>query len=185
MPDLNKIKGPVTVKELGRLGITPMMIQSLVIANELLPVGRGVYQRSSEDLSDENAFRAATKRIKGKSAVCLLSALALYNLVDEIPKQTWLLVDSGKRTYQKDIRLFRSRNPKWNVGIIKEDGYWITNKERTIVDSILNEKKLGLLGISALKRAIAQKETTLARVMDMAIALKVRDRIYPYIKVLA
>ncbi len=182
--DFSFIKGPITTKELGRMGITPTRIQSLVKAEHLLRLGRGVYQLPEEDLSDENIYRAATKRIKGKSAVCLLSALAHYNLIDEIPKQTWLLVNTTRRTYLKDIRLFRSHNPNWKIGIETADGYRITTLERTIVDSIVYKSKLGNLGLVALRKALRERLSTGHKVLEMARLLKVEDRIIPFIEAL-
>lgn len=175
---------PVTAKELEKQGVSRNDLQSLLKSEKILRVGRGVYQLPSAELSDENQFRAATKRIKGPSAVCLLSALAFYNLTDEIPKKVWLIVDANRKSYQKDIRLFRSHKPQWKVGIREAQGYRITTIERTIVDCIAYQPKLGSLGIEALKRALKDKQTTASKVMEMAEQLKVAKRILPYLQVL-
>jgi len=178
-------KEPVTAKELEKKGISRNELRRLVRTDEILRVGRGVYQLATADFGDESQFQAASKRIRGRSAVCLLSALAFYNLTDEIPKQVWLLVDANRRSSLKDIRLFRSHKPRWKVGLQEAEGYRITNVERTIVDCITYEHKMGNLGIDALKRAILEKKTTAGRVMDMAVLLKVADRILPFIRMLA
>lgn len=182
---LDKIgDAPVTRKELERLGISRNALTSLIKEDKLLRVGRGVYQLPSVELDNESLFRGATKRIKGRSAVCLISALSHYNLTDEIPKQTWLLVGVNGRTYQKDIRLYRSRNPNWTIGIIKGDGYQITSLERTIVDAILLKKKFGNLGIEALKVALKENLTTASNIMDMASNLDADELVLPYLQAL-
>jgi Recombinase len=65
------------------------------------------------------------------SAICLISALPFYHLTDVIPKKTWVLGNANKITTQKDIRLWRRRNPNWNVGIKPIDGLAITSVDRT------------------------------------------------------
>ncbi|HPI41768.1 MAG TPA: AbiEi antitoxin N-terminal domain-containing protein, partial [Pseudobdellovibrionaceae bacterium] len=82
--NIDKIgNSPITRKELERLGISRNALESLIKENKLLRVGRGVYQLPSVELDNESLYRAATKRIKGRSAVCLMSALSHYNLTDE------------------------------------------------------------------------------------------------------
>lgn len=183
--NLNKIGiSPITRKELERLGVSRNALESLIKEDKLLRVGRGVYQLPSVELDNECLYRSATKRIKGRSAVCLMSALSYYNLTDEISKQTWLLVDANGRFYHKDIRLDCSRNPNWKIGIIKADGYQITTLERTIVDAIILKKKFGNLGIEALKKALKEKLSTTNRIMDLASKLEVDEVVLPYLQAL-
>lgn len=185
-PRLPKFEAmPFTTKDLKRLGLEPSDLRRLLRQGEVLRVGRGVYQATNSDLDEENQFRAATKRIRGSSAICLLSALSFYNLTDEIPRKVWLMVEANRRSYQQDIRLFRTRNPKWHVGIDGADGYRITNIERTIVECLANQTKLGDLGIVALKRATKDKKTTFNKVVEMATKLDVYHRIFPYIQALS
>jgi predicted transcriptional regulator of viral defense system len=184
--NLHKIGNtPITSKELERLGISRAAIKALTKEDKLLRVGRGVYQLPSVELDHESLYRAATKRIKGQSAVCLMSALSHYNLTDEIPKQTWLLVNIDRRSIHKDIRLYRSNNPRWKIGIEKVDGYKITSLERTIVDAIILKKKFGNLGIEALKKALKEKLTTASKIMDMAAKLGADERVLPYLQALS
>ena len=183
--NLNKIgDSPITRKDLERLGISRNVLEALIKEDKLLRIGRGVYQLPNLDLDNESLYRAAIKRIKGKSAVCLMSALSQYNLTDEIPKQTWLLVNADGRSYHKDIRLYRSRNPNWKIGILKADGYQITSLERTIVDAIKLKKKFGNLGIEALKKALKEKLTTASKIMDMATKLDADELVLPYLQAL-
>jgi predicted transcriptional regulator of viral defense system len=183
--DLQKIgNAPITSKELERIGLSRSKIRLLTQEGTLLRIGRGVYQLPSVELDNESLYRAATKRIKGPSAVCLLSALSHYNLTDEIPKQTWLLVNIDSRSIHKDIRLYRSNNPHWKIGIVKADGYKITSLERTIVDALILKKKFGNLGIEALKRALKEKLTTASKIMDMAAKLNSDDLVLPYLQAL-
>ncbi len=70
--------------------------------------------------------------------VCLLSALAFYELTDEIPRQHWIAVPHGttapKRLHTKFIRFRDMQLGKTKLKIGKEE-IQIFNRERTIVDS--------------------------------------------------
>jgi predicted transcriptional regulator of viral defense system len=176
--------GPATAKELEGQGLSRNELERLLADGEIVRLGRGVYQLASADIGDENQFRAATKRIRGQSSVCTLSALAYYNLTDEIPKQVWLMVDAGRKSSLKDVRLFRTRKPHWNIGIEAADGFKITTVERTIVDCLSYQHKFGNLGVDALKRALKDKKTNLSKIVDMAERLGVGHKIAPFIRVL-
>jgi predicted transcriptional regulator of viral defense system len=173
-----------TPHDLRDLGISRYYLELLVQSGEVQNPHRGIFCLAGVDLSQEAQFRSATIRIGGPSAVCLLSALVHYNLIVEIPRETWLLVPDTKHTAHKDIRLVRSRNPKWKIGIVNEEGYRITNIERSIVDT-LALKKTTQIGIQALKSALKDEKTTLDKILKSAKALKVDHRVMSYIEALA
>jgi predicted transcriptional regulator of viral defense system len=150
---------PFSPKDINGLGITQAQLIQLLHNESIHRLSRGVYVLSGADLSDEAQFRAATMRIDGPSAVCLVSALAYYGITDHIPKKVWLLVPEDKHSAHKDLRLLRSRNPKWKVGIDSHKGYKITNIERSIVDALTTKRALGFsIGVSALKSALQNKK---------------------------
>lgn len=177
---------PFSPDDIKRLGITDFELNQLLGSEAVHRISRGVYVLAGTDLSDEALFRAATMRIDGPSAVCLLSALTFYGITDHIPKKVWLLVPENKHTAHRDIRLLRSRNPQWKIGIEKHKGYSITNIERTIVDSLALKRILSVqVGMSAFKSALNDKKTTLDKVFKMAKALGVDHRVMAYIEALA
>lgn len=176
---------PFSPDDIKRLGITDFELNQLLGAEAVHRISRGVYVLAGTDLSDEALFQAATMRIDGPSAVCLLSALAFYGITDHIPKKVWLLVPENKHTAHKDIRLLRSRSPHWKIGIEKHKGYSITNIERTIVDSLVLKRILSVqIGMSAFKSALSDKKTTLDKVFKMTKALGVDHRVKAYIEAL-
>lgn len=172
---------PFTNKEALDLGVTRLQLSRLVEQSELFRVSRGIYQFPDSDFDQENDFRAATKIIGVKSAVCLISALAFYDLIDEIPKKIWLLVEIDKKTQIESIRLFRSREPNWDTGVLNEDGYMITDINRSIVDSIVQSSEIGDLGLKALKSALKTKKTTGDEIIAMAKKLGSLNKVLPYV----
>lgn len=177
---------PFSPKDIKNLGIAPNELNEFLENESVFRLSRGIYVLAGTDLSDESLFRATSMRIDGPSAVCLVSALAFYGVTDQIPKKIWLLVPENKHTAHKDIRLFRSRNPKWKIGIDSHEDYRITTLERSIVDSLIAKRILGpSLGIRALKNAIQGKKTSLDKILKMATQLGVDHRIMSYIEALS
>lgn len=178
---------PFSANDIRGLGVTESQLKSLLADEQVLRLSRGVYVLPGLDLNDEALFRAASMRIDGPSAVCLLSALAFYGLTDQIPKKVWLLVPEHKHTAHKDIRLLRRHKPQWKVGIVHvAGGYKITSVERSIVDALVFKRIIGVnIGISALKMALAQKKTTLDKILKMAKELHVDHQIINYLEAFA
>ncbi len=177
---------PFSPKDINGLGITQAQVIQLLHNESIHRLSRGVYVLSGADLSDEAQFRAATMRINGPSAICLVSALAFYGITDHIPKKVWLLVPEDKHSAHKDLRLLRSRNPKWKVGIDSHNGYKITNIERSIVDALTTKRVLGFsIGVGALKSALQNKKTSLDKIIKMATQLGVDHRVMSYIEALS
>jgi len=120
------------------------------------------------------------------SSICLLTALEHYHVTDQVPKKIWVLVPEPKRVRSKDLKLIRSRNPQWDVGILKTKNYWITTLERTLVECLIHKQMIGSqVALEAIKQAVAQKKVKLGDLIDMAKNMNVEHRIRPYIEAMA
>jgi predicted transcriptional regulator of viral defense system len=103
-------------------------------------VGRGVYKSTSYEpiveLQWENLALTAATIPKG--AICLISALTIYELTDEIMRECWIAVSNRTKPPKRPhTRIIRMRN--MNLGkerkILGEYKVFIFDRERTIVDS--------------------------------------------------
>jgi predicted transcriptional regulator of viral defense system len=179
-------KKPFTYQQAKQMGITRHYLREILKQGKIERLSRGVYKASSTSTSDDEEFRDATLRIGKPCAICLISALAYYNLTDTIPRKIWVMAPVNKRTLHKDIKVFRTRNPNWSIGVIQQDGFNITSLERTIIDCLVNRNMIGSnIAIEALRLAINEKKTTLKKIIEIAKSLKVYHRIQSYIEVLA
>jgi predicted transcriptional regulator of viral defense system len=178
---------PFSTQEAVDAGISKPTLTRLVAADLLERVSRGVYQLSDvDDGTMEYLYQAATLRCGAPSCICLLSALEHYHLTDEITKQTWMMVPHSKRVQSSQLKLIRSRNPHWNIGIKKRRGYWITTIDRTLIDGIIYKRVLGSeIPLSALKQALTEKKTKLSTFHAMAKQMGVAKRVRAYIEALA
>ena len=118
-----------------------------------------------------------------KGIICLTSALALYNLTEEIPRFHWIAIPNSSRApKRKGGKIIRMRNCK--LGNIKmkfgKETITIFDKERTIVDSF---RFLGReTAIKALKAALklkGQNKINLRKIHHYSE--KLRYNIDPYI----
>ncbi len=163
---------PFSVADAKKHGISRFQLYQLVKKGILERLERGIYRIPAMDIDEEDSFRAATLTVGPVSAICLLSALCYYHLTDEIPHQVWIMVERSKRASQKNLKLIRTARPKWNTGIDRHSGYSITSIERTIIDCLIGYRYLGkMLGIESLKLALAQKKTTLDKIIHTATKL--------------
>jgi predicted transcriptional regulator of viral defense system len=87
----------------------------------------------------------------------LISALALYDLTDEIPRKHWIAIAHGTSVKRnKTIKILRLRNlslgkTQFNLNGVKIP---VFDRERTIIDAF---RILGLeIDIKALKAALSQ-----------------------------
>jgi predicted transcriptional regulator of viral defense system len=167
-------------------GLDMNSLRVLVRQEDVEQLARGIYRMAGQDYNEVDQFKVATLLIGEPSAVCLISALAHYDLTDVITRKIWIMVPHSKRSRRPELKLHRVRSPDWKIGIVKHKGYNITGIERTLVDALYYQRIVGTtIGIEALRRAVRNKKTTLSKVMDMADQLKVLHRILPYIEAMA
>ncbi len=179
-------KKPFSAREAVACGLSKASLTRMVKSGVLDRVSRGVYQLSDRiDGTGEDLYRVAMLRCGTPAAICLLSALEHYHLTDQIAKQVWVLVPEPKRISSKDLKLIRSRDPQWDIGIRKTQGYWITTLERTLIDCLLYRRLIGnQIALESLKQAVAQKKVKLGHIYDTAKKMGVEHRILPYIEAL-
>lgn len=176
---------PFTTSQFKKAGRTPYELRLLLKNGIIEQVARGTYRPVGLDYTEEDRFRIATLQAGPKSAVCLISALSIYGLTDNRHSKVWIMLPREKITRAKDLKIVRPREPQWNIGIEKHEGYSITTVERTIVDCFIYRAKLGsTYGVKALRDAVERKQTTLKKVMEMAIDLGAKQQLIPYIEAL-
>lgn len=172
-------------KEAKALGVHPALLSYYVKTGHLKRVCRGVYQSSGyqnplafqwEDLIE------AVYSVKG-GVVCLISALAIYDLTEEIPRQHWIAVQHGRSIKKhRNLKIMQFRNMELGKTEIKLEGSLVPifDRERTLVDAFrLLSREIAIKG---LKKALAQggkKRIDLVKLQ--AYAKKLRVNILPYL----
>ena len=148
-----------TAKEVRQLGVSIHSLHHYVKAGLIKVIRRGVYQYVHTENSTwqwVDLIEAALGVPKG--IICLVSALAIYEITDEIPRQHWIAVSNSTNVKQsREIRYVRLRNMKLGSTMICLEGVEVPifDQERTILDAFrLLSKEVA---IKALKYALAKK----------------------------
>lgn len=160
--------GPFTLEQAEAIGISHQELSRLVKEDKIQRMERGIYLHPKAKVPREIDFQIACTKFGPKAVVGGLTALFYYNLANQVPQQTWLLVPPEQRTSSKGYRLIRTKTPL-NIGVIEGDGFRIVSIERAIVEGFKLASKIGeRTAIKAARIAIQQKQTTLKKIGVMA-----------------
>ncbi len=129
-----------TCSEAEARGVTSSTLAYYVEAGSLIRLTRGVYRGinspSMEDFRWEDLTVTMSKIKNG--VICLTTALAIYDLTDEIPRQHWIAIPNQTR-HRADSRtkIVRMRDIELGKTTIKINNtkLAIFDRERTIVDA--------------------------------------------------
>ena len=178
-------KPSFTSEEARNKGVHPAVLCHYVKTGRLKRIRRGVYQ--SVDYQNPSAFRwedliEAVYSVKG-GVVCLTSALAIYDITEEIPRQHWIAIRHGTSVKtSRELRIVRYRDMELGKTEIELEGVKVPifDRERTIIDAfrLLSRET----AIKALKAAVAKGgKNRIDFVKLEAYAKKLRFNIAPYL----
>jgi predicted transcriptional regulator of viral defense system len=144
LQDLRRFEGhPFRVREAERAGVPRYEIYRLRDSGELVELARGVYQTVDADPSSTTDLATVSARVPN-GTICLNSALAFWDLTDEIPDRVHVAVPRGAHRPRIDfpptrVHVFAPETfeleREQHVG---EDGgrFWIYSRERTALDAL-------------------------------------------------
>jgi predicted transcriptional regulator of viral defense system len=174
-----------TAKEAKDMGVATAVLSHYVKTGRLERVRRGVYRGTS--YHNPSVFRwedliEAVYSVNG-GVVCLISALAVYDLTEEIPRQHWIAIWHGTSVRTKRmIKILRYRDMELGRTEIELEGVKISifDRERTIIDAfrLLSRET----AIKALRAALARGgKNRIDLVKLQAYARELRFNITPYL----
>ncbi len=163
--------------DLSRLGLSKHRFYAMVRAGELDQIAPGYYLRPGE-LDDTIATWASISLRKPAATICLLSALSLHELTDEIPRETDIALPRGERTLTTRFTPIRwhsfdratfelGRTEHRLPGTDLSIGFY--SAERTIIDTFRLRHEVGTdVANKALKRWLRQRGNAPATVLELA-----------------
>lgn len=171
--------------EARELGISPSLINYYIQKGMIERIDRGIYRSADQDLDIDFKYEDLVLISKSipEGVICLISALTIYELTDEIARAHWIAVPNQTRAPRRSgTRIVRMRNmelgkTKTTIGSVTVQ---IFDIERTILDSF---RYLGVeIGVKALKAALTKSgkdKLDLKKLQKYAKELRVK--IAPYI----
>lgn len=142
------------------LGIHPSRLSYYVKINLIERLGRGVYRGIKSKIKADFQWEDLVLVSKSipNGVVCLISALAVYGLTEEIPRQHWVAVSHAttapKRKMTRVVRMRDIDTGKMNYQIGQET-IAIFDRERAVLDAFRHLSKE--IAIKALKEAARGK----------------------------
>lgn len=130
-----------TTAEARALGISSSLLAYYMKKGEIEKLSRGIYcgnESTRKEVPFEWEDLIATARSIPNGIICLVSALALYELTDEIPRQFWIAIPNEqfapRRPKTKIIRMrdIKTGSVRHKLGSVSIRAF---DKERTIIDS--------------------------------------------------
>jgi predicted transcriptional regulator of viral defense system len=186
-----KYGGTLRTSEALRLGISPRTLYALRDAGVLEPLARGLFRLAGlPPLSNPDLVIVAHKIPQG--VVCLVSALAFYELTTQIPDAVDLALESGStrpRLAFPPTRIFWFSGPAWSQGVEQQelDGtpIRIYGPEKSVADAFKFRRRLGIdLAIEALKAYRQRPGFGVDKLLHYARICRVEQVISPYLEAL-
>lgn len=172
--------GIFTLTQANEIGISQQSLSKLVKQGKIKRVDRGIFLHPEANLDREYDFQIACAKLGPDAVIGGLSALFYYNLAEQVPKQTWVLVPPHKITSNRSYRLIRTQTPL-DKGIIVGNGYKIVSIERAIVEAFKFASKMGeRTAIKACRLAIQKRQTTLKKIGVVAKELGLASYLTKY-----
>lgn len=183
--------GVLRMSEALQSGIHRRELYSMLEAGLIEQLNRGLYRLTDlPPLGNPDLVSVALKVPSG--VICLISALAYYEITTQIPHEVYVALERGMEAPKLDhppLRIFWFSGQAFTLGIQihKIDGVpvRIYSPEKTIADCFKYRNKIGLdTAIEALKLYREKKRFKADDLMKFARACRVEKIIRPYLEAL-
>ena len=189
MKKINRIKSLMskhsfTSADARKLGVHSSVLHYYVKKGIIERIDRGVYRNPNYESGAPFQWEDLIQTILSikNGVICLISALAYWELTEEIPRQFWIAVpNQSKAPVRKNVKIIRMRNFKLGTIKVKVGNatIYIYNRERTIIDAFrLLDKEVA---VKALKFYLNSKKYKPDINKLIAYGKKLRIDINPYI----
>jgi predicted transcriptional regulator of viral defense system len=183
--------GYISAKELNKAGLSSYDILRFIELGYIDRVKRGLYRKSN--VNDEYNEMVEVSKIVPNGFICLLSALAYYELTTYIPSEYQVAVhmDAHKTKLPgyPPIKLYFFSDDRFSTGVsnIKISGSTVNiyDIEKTLCDCIFYRNKIGTdIVKEALDNYIKRKGNNIQRLLEYAEKLRVKSTLKTYLEVL-
>jgi hypothetical protein len=178
---LTDIPATFTTLTARQLGLHPRDLYRLRDEGEVLELSRGVFRRADAPAASMPDLLAVAYRVPA-AIVCCVSALAVYDLTDEIPTAVQIAVPRCQRPPRisyPPAEVFRFATATFALGLstveaAPEEYVRIYSAERTVVDLMRLRGRLGEpLAFAALRRYLLRRDARPGELLSLARALDV------------
>lgn len=168
----------ISRRNIDQIGLSRYRLYTMANNGELEQIAPGYYVQPNM-LDDTTAGLASIALRNPKATLCLLSALSLHDLTDEIPRRTNIALPRGDRTLINrflPVIWHAFARETFDLGrgahhLIDDIQIGLYSPERTLIDLFRLRHEFGTdLAIDALKRWLGRRESSPAKLLDLATA---------------
>lgn len=183
---------PFRVADAIEAGVSSTTLHRLRQNGELVAAGRGVLQLPEGGRGMLSELAVVSTRAPG-ATICLNSALAFWDLTDEIPRRVHIAVPRGAHRPHIDrpptkVHVFNARTYEIDRQCARTDvqePIWIYSPERSVVDAVRMSRWIGQdVAFHALRRYLARPDAKPARLSELARELGGSARLGPALEAL-
>ena len=184
-------RGLRRLAELREAGVSAATVSRMERDGEVIRLSRGLYQLPDATLDVSHSLAEAAKRTP-KGVVCLVSALAVYGLTDQLPRKVWMAIGKKDWAPKPDgapIRVVRFTESLLAEGVethmIEGVSIKVFDVAKTVADCFRHRNKVGLsVAIEGLQETLRQRKATPAEIARQAERGGVSTVIRPYLEAL-
>ncbi len=184
-------RGMARLSELIAEGVTASTVSRLEREGALVRLARGLYQLPDASIDAHHTLAEAAKLVP-KGVICLTSALAYYELTDQIPAKVWIAIgpkDWHPKFLYPPARFahFPNRHLRTGVEHHNIDGVAVPifGIAKTIADLFRYRRIIGVnVALEGLREALRKKKATPAQIAKYAGDARVWKTIEPYVSAL-
>lgn len=179
--------GVVKSRDLEYGGISRHRIPGLLRRGELERLGWGLYRKSEVEATEYETIAMVGAKIPN-GVVCLLTALQIYDIGSQSPRDIWIAIDVKARSPRPDrmpVRIVRFSKRMLTVGVEERKFQGVTVRVttpgRTVVDCFRYRNKIGLdVALEALRDALRRRIVTADEIVRIAKMCRAMTVIRPY-----
>jgi predicted transcriptional regulator of viral defense system len=183
---------PFRVSEAVAVGVGRTTLHRLREAGDLVAVGRGMVQFPEAGMGMLSGLAVVSARVPG-GAICLNSALAFWDLSDEVPERIHVAVPRGAhrlsiaepatQVHVFDARTFDVEREQQRTDA--DETFWIYSAERSVVDAMRMSRWVGRdVGLHALRRYMDRVDAKPARLAEIAREIGGSSQLRPALEAL-
>jgi len=167
---------PFRVSEAVEAGISRTTLHRLREQGTLEAAGRGIVRLAGTGMGMQSELAVVSARVPG-GTICLNSALAYWDLTDEIPAQVHIAVTRGARRPVitqpiTRVHVFAARTfelERQRARTDAEEPFWVYSAERSVVDAMRMSRWVGRdVALHALRRYMNRGDASPARLAELA-----------------
>jgi predicted transcriptional regulator of viral defense system len=183
---------PFRVSEAVATGVSRTTLHRMREAGELIAVGRGVVQLPGAGMGMSSGLAVVSARVP-RGAICLNSALAFWDLTDEVPARIHVAVPRGAHRPSIDrpaiqVHVFDARTfdvEREQQRTDADEMFWIYSAERSVVDAMRMSRWVGRdVGLHALRRYLDCGGAKPARLAEIAREIGGGSQLQPALEAL-